>query len=187
MIRCMTHRMIYLAGQPGAGKSTLMTALTAPFNRHKIAPNEDYPVAHDVLTDSRDGSIIGAELGIRRETFSGTDALPSAIIDKAVPWIATRPYRLLLAEGARLANKRFLEAAIDAGYDVTLALLDHDQAEDWRDIRSKQLKREQNESWVRGRLSASRNLADALKGKARVLRGHPDALRQGLEEIIADG
>lgn len=183
----MTHRLIYLVGQPGSGKSTLMADLTAQFPRHKIAPNDDYPVAHDVLVDPRTGTVVGAELGIIRESFSGTDALPSAIIDKAVPWVLTRPYPLLLGEGARLGNKRFLESAIEAGYDVTLALLDHDQAEDWRAIRSKALKRTQNESWVRGRRTASVNLADALKGKARVLRGHPDTLRDGLAEIIADG
>jgi GTPase SAR1 family protein len=178
----MTYRMIYLVGQPGAGKSTLMADLTEQFDRL----TREEPVPHDCLIDRRSGSVHGVEIGRRREAFSGTDALASAIIDKAVPWILHRPCELVLGEGARLGNKRFLESAIEAGYDVTLALLDHDQAEDWRAIRSKQLKRTQNESWVRGRLSASRNLADALKGKARVLRGHPDQLREGLAELIAD-
>ncbi|AGT12741.1 adenylate kinase [Mycobacterium phage Phelemich] len=179
----MTYRMIYLVGQPGSGKSTLMAELTRPYDL--LVREETVP--HLGLIDRTTGEVIGAEIGKRRDSFSGTDALASAIIDKAVPWVSTRPYEMLLAEGARLANARFLDAAIAAGYDLTVALLDHDQAEEWRLARSRKLKRVQNESWVKGRLSASRNLADAMKGKARVLRGHPDQLRQGLQEIIADG
>jgi len=179
----MTHRMIYLVGQPGAGKSTLMHTLLGRFD---LLAREE-PVPHMCLIDRTTGTIVGAEIGRRREAFSGTDALASAIIDKAVPWVLSRPYPLLVAEGARLGNKRFLESAIEAGYDVTLGLLDHDQAEEWRAIRSKQLKRTQNESWVTGRRSASRNLAKAMEGKARVLTGHPDELRPALAEIIAYG
>lgn len=191
----MSHRLIYLVGQPGAGKSTLMAALTADYDRVPARP-PDFPVAHDQLVNRITGAVIGAEIGILRDAFSGTDALPSAVIDKAVPWIQSRPYDLMLGEGARLGNKRFITAAVNAGYDVTLALLEHDEAEDWRAIRSKALKRTQNESWVRGRATASRNLADAFDGatitgpglgRVRVWRGHPDRLREGLSEIIADG
>jgi energy-coupling factor transporter ATP-binding protein EcfA2 len=188
----MTEQLIYLVGQPGSGKSTLMAKLTAQFDRHSIAPAENYPVAHDVLTDKKTGAVVAAEIGKRRELFSGTDALASSVIDKAAPWIASQPYPLVLAEGARLANKRFLEAALAGGYHVTLVLLDHADAEKWRAKRSKEIGKEQNAGWVKGRLSASRNLADqfanlAARGSTAVtvLRGHPAELEAQLRAIMA--
>lgn len=187
----MNPRLIYLVGQPGAGKSTLMADLTAEYDRVPAHPPE-YPVAHDQLVNRITGAVIGAEIGIVREAFSGTDALPSAVIDKAVPWIGTRPYPLLLGEGARLGNRRFILAALNAGYDVTLALVDHDQADEWRAARAKALKRTQNESWVKGRRTASINLFNEMRelSKTQSVRawvGSPDSLREGLSEIIHDG
>lgn len=188
----MTANLIYLVGQPGSGKSTLMAKLTAQFDRHSIAPAEHYPVAHDVLTDKKTGAVVAAEIGKRRELFSGTDALASSVIDKAAPWIASQPYPLVLAEGARLANKRFLEAAMAGGYHVTLVLLDHPDAEKWRAKRSKEIGKVQNEGWVKGRLSASRNLAtwavnSKLAGKdIEVAVGHPDAVATLLLQPILD-
>jgi hypothetical protein len=190
IVQAMDH-LIYLVGQPGAGKSTLMARLTEPFDRHAVPDVllTDNMVAHDVLMLRDSPEIVGAELGKRRDAFSGTDALPSAVIDKAVPWIATRPYPLILAEGARLANKRFLYAGLDAGYAVTLVLLDHDDAETWRKLRAKQIGRTQNPAWVKGRLSASRNLADAFEHApgGTVVRGAPDDVFEGLRSVISGG
>lgn len=180
------NRMIYLAGQPGAGKSTLMAKLTESFDRHGIVACDNYPVAHDVLTARPGGEVMGAEIGVRRELFSGTDALPSSVIEKAVPWVETVPYPLLLAEGARLGNRRFIVSA-SASYHVTLALLDHADQEAWRRKRSKAIGRIQNDAWVKGRLTASRNLAEQVDGRVLidVLRGHPDELYEPLMEIIS--
>lgn len=174
-----THRMIYLVGQPGAGKSTLMRRLTAGFDR--VPVNE--PVPHDQLISSVLGNVTHAELGRQRGDFSGTDALASSIITRAEPWIATRPYPFVLAEGARLGNARFLTAAVDAGYAVLLVVLDHPDAEAWREIRSKQLGKFQNIGWVRGRLRATQNLADNPPAGVAVVRGHPDDLIEGLATV----
>ena len=194
----MTPRMIYLVGQPGAGKSTLMAALTKGLVR---CPWDEHTVAHDQLVDRVTGEVVGAELGKQRGAFSGTDALASSIIDKAVPWVQSQPYDLLLAEGARLANRRFIDAATGAGYAVIVALLDHDDADTWRKRRSKALGREQSPSWVKGRLTASRNLAATYPGalvvagavippeagKAITLAGHPDELEPILAAFITHG
>ncbi len=179
----MTDRLVYLIGAPGAGKSTLMARLTANYDREAV-DGVIGPLAHDKLIDGR-GEVVGAELGIRRGLFSGTDALPSAIIDRADPWIRTRPYPLVLGEGARLANRRFILAARDAGYLVTLCLLDHPDVESWRAQRALDIGREQNPTWVKGRTTASENLAEsmaALDGVS-VLRGHPDELATALHMI----
>ena len=202
-MRGMTPRMIYLVGQPGSGKSTLMAGLTKGLVRVTLDADRE-PVPHDQLVDRVTGEVVGAEIGKQRGAFSGTDALASSIIDKAVPWVQSQPYDLLLAEGARLANKRFIQASADAGYAVMLGLLDHDAAEGWRKKRSKALGREQNPSWVKGRLTASRRLADAYPsalvvagaviapepGKVAVLKGHPDELERVLAAFMstdADG
>lgn len=163
--------MIYLVGQPGSGKSTLMRRLTYGFNRLPC----DIPVPHDQLIESITGAVTHAEIGRQRGDFSGTDALASSIITRAVPWILSRPYQVVLGEGARLGNHRFLTAATE-GYDVVLAVLDHADAEGWREIRSKQLGKFQNAGWVKGRLTASRNLADNPPDGVEVVRGHPDDL-----------
>lgn len=182
--------MLYLIGQPGAGKSTLMARLTEGMSRTSIAPHADFhPVAHDVLVDRAVGVVVGAELGRQRELFSGTDTLPSSIIERAIPWLKTVPYPLILAEGARLANKRFLMAAFDAGYAVTVALLDHPEADEWRKRRAKRIGRDQAAAWVKGRLTASRALADQLEELQStgftVYRGHPDALLPLLAPLVS--
>jgi energy-coupling factor transporter ATP-binding protein EcfA2 len=168
--------LVYLIGAPGSGKSTLMRRLTAGMERLPC----DAPVPHDQLFEGITGAVTHAEIGRQRGDFSGTDALASAIIEKAVPWIAHKPYPILLGEGARLGNHRFIEAAITAGYSVTLGLLDHDDAEDWREIRSRQIGRFQNPGWVKGRLTASRNLAKNPPTGVTVIAGHPDDIYEEL-------
>lgn len=173
------HRLIYLVGQPGAGKSTLMRRLTADFDRIPV----DQPVPHDQLLTSALGEATHAEIGRQRGDFSGTDALASSIITRAEPWILSRPYPVVLAEGARLGNARFLSAAVKAGYGVLLAVLDHPDAEAWREIRSTQLGKFQNAGWVKGRLRATQNLADNPPDGVSVVRGHPDDLIEGLSVV----
>lgn len=180
----MTHRMIYVIGAPGSGKSTFMAKMTEHLKREPVT---DAPVAHDRLI-FLDGAVAGAEIGKRRPAFGGTDALPASIIEKAIPWVATQPYELLLAEGARLANKRFLLAAVEAGYRVHLAHLDHGEIEDWRAARSAELGKVQDAAWVKGRTTASDNLARHFMEKpdlgVQVYTGHPDRLLTELENLL---
>lgn len=174
-----------MIGQPGAGKSTLMAKLTEHLDRD---PQVSAPVAHDILRYYESRDIAGAEIGRQRAQFGGTDALPASIIEKAIPWIQTRPYPLLFAEGARLANKRFIDAAVEAGYEVTLVLVDHPEADAWLSARAEQLGKTQSPSWVRGRHTASLNLAKHYADRpgegVQVYTGHPDVLITELEHLL---
>lgn len=193
-----THRLLYLIGAPGAGKSTLMARLTSHLDREEVPVLGPGMIPHDVLRfklyggeDEAEGipeEVFGAEIGRRRELFGGTDALPASIIEKAIPWVRQLPYPVLLGEGARLANKRFLIAAAEAGYDVHLAVVDHADVEGWRKKRAKEIGKTQDPSWVKGRETATRNLADYFvkhpEHKVKTYFGSPDRLAEDLEYLF---
>lgn len=148
--------LLYLAGPPCVGKSTLMTALTAWCERVQA----DQPVAHVRLIDPATGRLVGAELGRDRGEFSGTDALPMAISPVACMWLQRGDGPgLLLGEGDRLAHMGFLQSATAGGYTVTLVHLD--APGDLLDMRCGWRGSNQNESWRRGRATKAARLADA--------------------------
>ena len=152
--------LVYIAGPPGAGKSTLMAALTAGVPRH---PTPE-PIPHDCLAGG-----LAAELGTRRPGgFPGTDSLSMSIQPKAIEWIAGKPYPLILGEGQRLGNKGFLYAALGAGYAVTLVHLD--AAGPVLDARCAERGSAQNPAWRRGAATRAARLADAMELDAEVIR-----------------
>jgi hypothetical protein len=177
----MVKKLIYIIGGPGTGKSTLMRRLTAGVNRVPAEPATD-GFATDELFDRATGDLVGIELGTRRGTFSGTDTLSSSVITRVVPWIqAQTETGLVLGEGARLGNHRFLLTGVNSGYEVTLVALEHPQADAWRAARSIRLARTQNPAWVKSRFTAVARLADKPPaGVSAVLRGHPDDLAEAV-------
>lgn len=172
------RRLVYLSGEPGVGKSTLMREVTAPWARVYLPKEPGAAPARDLLGNvtEQPGGIVAVELGRVRDSFSGTDALPSNCIDDACVYLASgqaaREAPLLLAEGARLANRRFLTAALDAGWRVQLLHLDgEDLAAERRSSRARWLRKpEQNPAWVKGRRTSARRLAaEAASWGAEVL------------------
>lgn len=166
--------LVYLVGAPGVGKSTVMAALTERCERSSRAK----PFAHDLLL-SPDGDLLGAELGRRRATFSGTDALSMAVSPLACRFVQDHQFPLILAEGDRLAHLKFLEAA--AAYnEVSLVYLDADQAT--LDRRTAQRGSKQDRAWRSGRATKARRLYEA--GADRFHTVHVDA-REPVSTVLA--
>lgn len=167
----MTHTLIYLSGEPGVGKSSLMAELTRPWTRLPVNGTPDGP-ARDLLIQADPADltprVVAVELGRRRDSFSGTDALPQTVINVAELYLTTgkaaEETSLLLAEGARLANRRFLQAALEADWRLIFVHLANPAAAgERRRARAAALGvPEQHPSWVLGRRTSATNLAAAV-------------------------
>lgn len=175
----MKSQLLYLVGEPGSGKTTLMSKLTEGLTRILL---EDQP-KREVLFDKK-GSPVALELGYRKGTFSGTDALGMTVIEQAVPWLYRADFPIVLAEGARLANTRFLAAALDAGFETHLFLLDHPKIEAWRTKRERQLGKAQNPTWVAGARTRAHNLFAAAPTEVVRHRGGPREILTEMREVM---
>lgn len=108
--------LLYVIGEPGSGKSTLVAALTDGYK-----PLErDEPFAMRVYATAPRSV---CELGRRREAFGGTDALSMSVQPKVERWIRHTPATLVLAEGDRLANAKFFDAVLAAEWKLVVARL----------------------------------------------------------------
>jgi hypothetical protein len=159
--------LVYVVGEPGVGKSTAMAAATAGYLRTAV-PAGRHSVARDILIHPRTYFIVGAELGRRRAGFPGTDTLPMNVCPAACRYVAGRALDetpLLLGEGARLGNRRFLTAAVDGGWKVHLVhIFGAAAAAARREARGSQ----QNSAWVKGSATAAARLASQPPPKVTV-------------------
>lgn len=156
----MRPRLRYLIGEPGVGKSTVMAGLTAGLiDVEQTEPGLAW-IEWWSPNVSGDGPAF-AEIGRRRDTFAGTDALGMGALPIAERWIARAPYPLVVGEGDRLGHPRFWLAASTANYDVSvLALLDPEGAEGRRAERAARVGKAQSEAFVKGRRSRVRRLIE---------------------------
>lgn len=146
----MSSHLLYLTGRPCSGKSTLAAALTSPWRSTATAK----PFLHTVYLSRPPVT----ELGGRRETFSGTDALSMSVSPKVIEWMAfQRDGALVLGEGDRLATGKFFDAADGAGFTVFHAHIDI--PDDVAQARMDERGWEPSPSWLAGRVTKSANLA----------------------------
>lgn len=137
------RHLVYLAGAPAAGKSTLMATLThaltrtpslQPFPHDLLCPAPGTHICKCVcarLPDAPQGPCvceagagpIAVELGRRRDRFAGTDALALNISPKVTAWLRHTEHNLILGEGDRLAHLGFLAAAELSGFTPHLIVL----------------------------------------------------------------
>jgi adenylate kinase family enzyme len=105
---------VYLIGVPGAGKSTALAG--AIENLGWDAPElRTEPFAYSWYERPN-----AALLGKHRSQFPGTDTLALSVNPRAINFIQTTKASLVLGEGDRLANKKFLTAATTAGETVLI-------------------------------------------------------------------
>jgi ribose 1,5-bisphosphokinase PhnN len=163
-------RLVYVIGEPGAGKTTLMDEVLAGWTRIPQAA----PIPHELLTNWQ-GQLMGAHLGRHRPPFGGTDALSMSIQPQALAWIAGTTYPLVLAEGDRLANARFFDTVRLVGVELTVVLLDTPPAVAAQ--RRAARPGSQQASWVQGRITKTARLADAYAAVRLVGAGAAEDLR----------
>lgn len=145
------RRLVYVIGEPGAGKTTAVEAACAPYTPIDL---ED-PIPHRAWMDGRDLAFV--TLGRHRPPFSGTDTLGMSIQPAATRWLTHEASpTVVLAEGDRLGNTKFFRAMVDAGRDLTIVHLTvpPEIAAARRAARGT----EQNATWLAGRRTKVANL-----------------------------
>lgn len=156
--------LAYIFGQPGSGKTTLMTALCSDATKFYEA---DSPIKHRAMR--RDGELFTV-LGADAKPFGGTDTLSYTAAARASEWLAElaecKAGKTIIAEGDRLATSKFFEQARKF-YRVVLFYLDCDDktAQQRREQRAKDYKLDmQSPSWVKGRVTKHKNTAKRERG-----------------------
>lgn len=152
------RRLLLVIGVPGCGKSSLVARLTdgLPYSVEKK------PFWHTIYYTDQ-GMPVGAQLGWTPEfgeakAFGGTDRLAQNVIVDAVKWLRSSPLPHVIVEGDRLANARFIDGAMTAGYSVEIAevVVPNDVGAYRRHARGGQ-----DPTWVAGRISKVENLVKA--------------------------
>lgn len=181
-------KMLYIAGVPGAGKTTLMGKLLDPAGEVHWHVENTAPFAHTVHGWNRmPTNIMIHEIGAKRDGFGGTDALGMSVQPKVVQFLAeTRPDRVV-AEGDRLGNGKFFRAVLELGYELGIVILELEDgvAAQRRKRRAEMLGTKlQNETWLKGRTTKVQGLANEFLEHVRLMQGTltPEMLARILRE-----
>lgn len=103
-------RLTYLIGEPGVGKTTLLSAVTDGLRGMAVRR----PFARTLY----DCGVV--ELGEARAVFGGTDTLSMSVQPKVLEWAEMPDYPDIVGEGDRLANAKFFQGMKDLGYDLCI-------------------------------------------------------------------
>lgn len=157
-------KLLYLIGPPGVGKTTgLRRALDGSVFREVIRR----PFHHEAWFPhpGEMDAPAGYTLGVHDAPggFAGTDALPMNVQPRVLGWLfdlSSPPTdRVVVGEGDRLANMKFLLPARNQGWKVTVCRLtgSPEALQARRDARGSN----QDRTWIKGRETKVENLARA--------------------------
>jgi hypothetical protein len=164
------RHLLYIVGEPAAGKSTVVDALTAGLDATTVSVGL---LRYRVL--ETEPKVI--ELGVRRENFSGTDALAMNVQPEAQAWFSKQLAEQVIAEGDRLTNMKFFRSVFDSGWYLHVACLEASPLTlaQRRHSRAFMLGVEpQSDTWVKGRQTKLRNLLSKLPAHCVTYHRHDD-------------
>jgi hypothetical protein len=180
-------KLVYVIGLAGVGKSTAVQQALLSIGYTNGTAHEQ-PLPH-IVWQTANGKPI-TELGRRRETFSGTDALALNIQPKATAWLESKPVDLVIAEGDRLANAKFFDVATNVCDEFIVALIEAPveiaMARAHRRAQALGVK-PQNEVWWKGRATKVANLTERYAGRLSRIDGTEprSAVASALAKIIS--
>jgi hypothetical protein len=158
-------RCLLIIGEPATGKSTLAEQLTQnlPFSVDKK------PFWHTVYYGD-DGWTIGSQLGWKPEfgeaaKFPGTDRLGNDVVGNAVKFMRGRPFVNVIVEGDRLANARFIDGLMNAGYGVEIA---HVVGDPLLIAARRQQRGDQDAMWLLTRMTKVKHLIEEYRSWVNV-------------------
>lgn len=144
-------RILFIIGDPGCGKSSLVLKMLQSFGSYTAHRYGllDYMEFSDVIVLGKYNS---------GDLFGGTDKLSNAVIDDAERFLEVNR-KLILLEGDRLANTRFIDRCKALG-ELRLVTLKLNAAllQERREARAFEYGKTQNPTWLAGRESKVRNL-----------------------------
>ena len=152
-------RSLYIIGEAGSGKTTLMHKYTSAFTTSPAIRLHNQLWAEPITSEQESGF----RLGKVRHSFSGTDALGMSVNPDAVHWV--EEYELpdfICGEGQRLSNVKFL-TALHLKSSLTVIRLINANAVSLRQQRANRLNvREQSPAYVKATATKAVNLHKAL-------------------------
>lgn len=149
---------MFVIGEPGVGKSTLTGKAFGHLERAEV----DHQAAGGPMRELlwQGSELLGCELGRRAgkhpEGYPGTDTMSMTAITGVDDWLraGADDLKVVVLEGTRVANKRFVEAAIAGDHHLMIFYLYGPEA-----ARQRRVERgsQQNPQWLKGRQTAATN------------------------------
>lgn len=179
-------KILFVVGEPGVGKSTLVETAFGGFERAEV----DHRAAGGPMRELlwRGGELVGCELGRRLGKhpagYPGTDKMSQTAIVGVDEWLRAGADDLgvIVLEGTRLMNKRFVTAALAGDHRLMIFYLyGPEVARQRRDERGS----DQNPQWLKGRQTAAANfyqLCDRMRNTDPEIGTHVLPAHRPLED-----